>query len=124
MEHGENIELWLNIEAFDDLHDNPCLPVDSKGSGMDRMVDSVSKSRLDKILTHAGTSAQKIVASAWDPSFTCRTQSHGTPLINQINADEGRPIIAHCSFHSSFNRSVVVIGFNLAAETQGFTVNI
>jgi hypothetical protein len=63
-----------------------------------------------------------VVAFAWDPGFTCSTKQHTSPIKTQINADAGRPIIAHCSFHSSANRSVVVIGYNLLRETQGFTV--
>ncbi|XP_045206607.2 uncharacterized protein LOC123558822 [Mercenaria mercenaria] len=120
---GYNVDLWLNIEAFDALHDDPCLQVDTTGSAMDRLVNSVTKSRIDRVLTHAGSSVQKVVAFAWDPSFTCKTKAHHTPLRNLIVADSERPIIAHCSFHSSFNRSVVVMGYNLMRETQGFTID-
>lgn len=121
---GNPIDVWLNIEAYDAVHDDPCLPVDTAGSGLDRMLNRVTKSRIDRILTHAGASTQKIVSQAWDPSFTCRTKNQTTPLRNQIEADKSRPIISHCSFHSSSNRSVVVIGYNLDGETQGFTVSI
>ncbi|XP_045196918.2 uncharacterized protein LOC123551787 [Mercenaria mercenaria] len=120
---GHNVDLWLNIEAFDALHDDPCLQVDTTGSAMDRLVNSVSKARIDRVLTHAGSSVQKAIAFAWDPGFTCRTKARPTSLRNQIDTDAGRPIISHCSFHSSFNRSVVVIGYNLMGETQGFTID-
>ncbi|KAL4219147.1 hypothetical protein ACF0H5_021729 [Mactra antiquata] len=120
---GYKIDVWLNIEAYDNLHDDPCLPVDTAGSGLNRMLNRVTKSRIDRVLTHAGTTTQKIVSDAWDPCFTCSTANKTTPLKNQIMADKSRPIIAHCSLHSSYNRSVVVIGYNLYGETQGFTVD-
>ncbi|XP_052809288.1 uncharacterized protein LOC128237744 [Mya arenaria] len=116
--------LWLNIEAYDELHsDDLCLPVDRAGSGVGRMLNKITKPRVDHVLTHAGTAVQKIVSLAWDPSFTCTTKDHPYPLRSQIVSDMGRPIISRCFFHSSFNRSVVVIGYNLEGETQGFTVD-
>lgn len=121
---GYNADLWLNIEAFDALHDDPCLPVDTSSSGMGQLVNSVTKSRVDRVLTHAGSAVQKVVAFAWDPSLTCNTRQHTSPVKNQIHADSSRPIISQCFFHSSSNRSVVVIGYNLLQETQGFTVCI
>ena len=119
-----NFQLWLNIEAYDVLHDDPCLPIDRAGSGLSQMLNRVTKSRLDRVLTHTGTTVQKVVSSAWDPSFTCTTMNHSSALTNQIVADTKRPIIAHCGFHSRFNRSVVVIGYDLEQETQGFMVSI
>lgn len=104
------------------LYDDPCLPVDREGSGISRMLNRVTKTRIDRVLTHTGSAVQKIISSAWDPSFTCTTRSHSTPLTNQIAEDATRPIIAKCGFHSVSNKSVVIIGYNLAQETQAFTV--
>ena len=73
-------QLWLNIEAYDHLHTDPCLPIDLDGSGLDRMLNRVTKSRVDHVLTHTGTTVQKVVSMAWDPSFTCTTDKHRAPL--------------------------------------------
>jgi len=70
----------------------------------------------------AGAVVQKISAFAWDPDFICSTNQSQNTLTDEITSDGARPIISKCSFHSSANRSVVVIGYNLLGETQGFTV--
>ena len=119
---GTNTDLWLTIDAFEYLHDDPCLPVDRAGSGLPEMLNRVTKSRIDWALTAASWNVQKVASLAFDPGFTCRTNKHPSPLVFQIKQDKTRPIIAKCFFHSNFNRSVVVIGYNLEAETQGFTV--
>ncbi|KAH3727093.1 hypothetical protein DPMN_053019 [Dreissena polymorpha] len=118
-----SVDLWLNIEVYDVLHTDPCLPVDEQASGLDRMLNPIKKSRVDSVLTAAGTAPQKVVAMAWDPSFTCVTDSQPAPLRTQVRADMGRPVIAHCSMHSSFNRSVVVIGYNLDGLQQMYTID-
>ena len=42
---GHSFEFWLNVEAFEYLRDDPCLPVDSRGSGMAELLDRTTKSR-------------------------------------------------------------------------------
>ena len=121
---GAGVDLWLSVEAFQyqrtgvDL----CLPIDRAGSGMSQILDRVTKSRIDWALMAASWNVQKVASLAWDPCFTCRTAQHASPLAYQIKQDMNRPVIAKCFFHSNFNRSVVVIGYNLEGETQGFTV--
>ena len=119
---NKNVSLWLNIEAYEYLHDDPCLPVDTSGSGLGQMLDRITKPKVDNVLTHLGVFGEKVTAFAWDPCFTCKTNNISTSLSNQVKGDMNRPIIASCSFHSAFNRSVVVIGYNLLAETQAFKV--
>ena len=121
---GNKVDLWLFVDAFEYQRDDPCLPVDRSGSGLSEMLDRVTKSRIDWALTAASSNVQKVASFAWDPCFTCKTATYVTPLALQIKNDMNRPIIARCSFHSSANRSVVVIGYNLEGETQGFTVTI
>lgn len=115
-------DLWLLLEAEEDLIDDVCLPVDTKASGNSDPIDRTSKSRLDRSLSATGAAVQKVMAFAYDPEFTCTTKSQTVPLVEEISTDSGRPIISNCSFHSSANRSVVVIGYNLDGETQGFQV--
>ncbi|CAG2249031.1 unnamed protein product [Mytilus edulis] len=116
-------DLWLLLEAEEDLIDDVCLPVDTKASGNSDPIDRTSKSRLDRSLSATGAAVQKVMAFAYDPEFTCTTKSQTVPLVEEISTDSGRPIISNCSFHSSANRSVVVIGYNLDGETQGFQVD-
>ncbi|KAJ8315524.1 hypothetical protein KUTeg_007674 [Tegillarca granosa] len=122
---GVKVDFWFIIEAFEYLQDdeNICLPIDPAGSGSGQIMDRTVKARIDRSLTGAGTTSQKIVSFAWDPDFTCTTEAHNGSLAVQIRSDSDRPIIADCFFHSPSNKSVVVIGYNLEGETQGFTVN-
>ena len=85
-------------------------------------MNRASKSRVDNSLTAAGAAVQKVMAFAYDPEFTCTTKSDKSPLFEEIIRDFGKPIISNCSFHSSFNRSVVLIGYNFDGLTQAFTV--
>lgn len=120
--HKNTPELWLLLEAEENLQDEPCRPVDTKGSGNAELMDRTSKSRIDHSLTAAGSTVQKVLSFAYDPDFTCTTKSYNVPLTDEISHDYGRPIISNCSFHSPSNRSVVLIGYNLEGETQGFMV--
>ncbi|CAC5369975.1 unnamed protein product [Mytilus coruscus] len=122
--HNKNTsDLWLLLEAEEDLIDDVCLPVDTKASGNSDPIDRTSKSRIDRSLSATGAAVQKVMAFAYDPEFTCTTKSQTAPLVEEISTDSGRPIISNCSFHSSANKSVVVIGYNLEGETQGFQVD-
>ena len=42
---GVKFEYWLNVEAFEYLRDDPCLPLDSRGSGTAELLDRTTKSR-------------------------------------------------------------------------------
>ncbi|KAL5009525.1 hypothetical protein ScPMuIL_011830 [Solemya velum] len=116
-------QLWLSVEAFEFLRDRPCLPVDTKSSGNAEIMDRTTKSRIDMALTASSAAGQKVVSFAWDPGFTCTSASENRTLADEIRGDLQRPILANCSFHSSDNRSVVVLGYKLQGETQGFTVD-
>ncbi|XP_071113546.1 uncharacterized protein [Haliotis cracherodii] len=121
-QQGNQFEYWLNIEAFEYLRDDPCLLVDPMASGMGELLQRTTKSRIDRALTAAGASPKKIISFAWDSDFTCTTEQYKSSLEAEIRHDSSRPIIANCSFHSKNNLSVVVIGYNLEGETQGFVV--
>ncbi|KAK3577440.1 hypothetical protein CHS0354_032291 [Potamilus streckersoni] len=116
-------ELWLDIEAFENLRDDPCLPVDTSESGMGEIRDRATRYRVESALNAAGAAISKVTAFAWDPGFTCGTKRDKSNLAIEIINNINNPIISHCSFHSSFNRSVVVIGYNLEGETQGFMID-
>ncbi|XP_012936102.1 uncharacterized protein LOC106011351 [Aplysia californica] len=121
----ENIdfEFWLNLEAFEYLRDDPCLPVDPMASGMGELLNRAAKARVDRGLSVAGAFVQKVISFAWDADYTCTTHQYSKSLQEEILTDLNRPIIANCSFHSPHNLSVVLLGFNLEAETQSFTVD-
>nr|KAI8727386.1 CAunnamed protein product [Biomphalaria glabrata] len=119
---GVKFDFWLNAEAFEYLRDDPCLPVDVMASGMGELLDRTSKERLDTALSVAGAKVQKIISFAWDSDYICKTRQIKTNLNEEIMQDLQRPIIANCSFNSYQNLSVVILGFNLDAETQAFTV--
>ncbi|XP_060067521.1 uncharacterized protein LOC132547737 [Ylistrum balloti] len=116
-----SFDMWLNLEAFESLRDNPCFP--TSGSGTSISTDRVTKGRLDMALSAGAVFVQKVSVSSWDPNFTCMPKNSSSTLAQQVYNDAGRPIITRCSFHSQYNRSVVVIGFNLLGETQGFSVS-
>lgn len=112
-----SLELWLGLEAFDDLNNDPCLPL----RGMATVRDTVNKQRLDFALAQGAAGVRKVVAFSWDPDFTCTTHKHNITLSEQIVQDAKRSIIFECRFHSSQNRSVVAIGINVMGS--GFHVS-
>ncbi|ESO89240.1 hypothetical protein LOTGIDRAFT_154331 [Lottia gigantea] len=120
---GFKFQFWLNVEAFEYIRDDPCLPVDVPGSGMAELLDRTSKERIDRSLTVAGAFTQKIISFAWDSDYVCVSKKYNESLASTIRRDYGRPIISNCSFHSASNMSVVVIGYNLAGLMQKFQVN-
>ncbi|XP_033741864.1 uncharacterized protein LOC117328443 [Pecten maximus] len=120
--NNHSFDMWLNVEAFESLRDNPCLP--TSGSGISVSTDRVTKDRLDMALSAGAVFVQKVAVSAWDPYFTCTPKNSSSTLAQQVYNDAGRPIITHCSFHNQYNRSVVIIGFSLEGLTQAFTASI
>ncbi|XP_076466898.1 uncharacterized protein LOC143298095 isoform X2 [Babylonia areolata] len=117
-------DLWLSVEAFEYLRDDPCLPVDPGASGLGQMMNRASKGRVDRALSAASVRVQKVAAMAWDPDLTCTTRRYpAASLAAQIRTSARNPLIAGCSFHSPANRSVVVIGYNLEGMGQSFEVN-
>lgn len=112
-----NLELWLGLEAFNDLNDDPCIPLAEYAA----VRDTVDKRRLDFALAQGAAHVRKVIAFSWDPDFTCTTQKHNHTLSEQIVLDAMRPVIVECRFHSSQNRSVVAIGINTMGS--GFYVS-
>lgn len=83
-------------------------------SGMDRKVQRVHKDRLDRaIAAVSSTAVNRISAFAWDPLFICK-EGGDMSLVEEILANPGQPIISECRLHSQTNRSIVLIGYNLA----------
>ena len=112
------------MEAFEFVRDDPCLPVDPAGSGMAELLDRTTKSRIDWALTAAGSRPQKIITFAWDSDYICTTKKYHGTLAGEIRRDNNRPIISECRWHNANNMSVVVLGYNLLAETQAFEVRV
>ena len=93
-------------------------------TGMNRKVEPVFKSHLDRALTHVGSLVNKVAAFAWDPLFTCKERPSDISLAEQIKNDYQRPIISECRFHSPQNQSIVVLGFHIDGPlTQPFQVS-
>ncbi|XP_062601757.1 uncharacterized protein LOC134263430 [Saccostrea cucullata] len=113
------LELWLGLEAFDDLNDDPCIPLTSYSKTS--VMDTVNKKRLDFALSQGAAKVQKVIAFSWDPDFTCTTKRHNVTLSDSIIQDAKRPIIFECRFHSPQNASVVVIGINIMGS--GFQID-
>ena len=44
-QHNVSFEFWLNVEAFEYLRDDPCLPVDPASSGMGELLNRAAKAR-------------------------------------------------------------------------------
>jgi hypothetical protein len=116
---GSKFELWLGLDAYDDNDDAPCVSALKRYNDK----DTVDKSRMDLALSHAGFTVHKVMAFSWDPYFTCTTIKSNNTLAKAILNDHGRPLVVDCRFHSPYNRSVVILGINLGALQQGFTVS-
>eukprot|EP01105_Mastigella_eilhardi_P021192 TRINITY_DN5108_c0_g1_i1.p1 TRINITY_DN5108_c0_g1~~TRINITY_DN5108_c0_g1_i1.p1 ORF type:complete len:575 (+),score=149.30 TRINITY_DN5108_c0_g1_i1:73-1725(+) len=109
-------ELWLNLEAFEYLRDQPCLPVDTTGNGMSELIDRTSKQRIDWGLAVAGARPTKMISFAWDADYLCTDGGYKLSLSDEIKQDWDRPII------SLWDGAKTVLGFNIA--TAGITFNI
>nr|KAG5710941.1 hypothetical protein BaRGS_013675 [Batillaria attramentaria] len=116
--NSDQLELWLNVEAFEYLRDDPCLPVDPASSGMGEILNRASKNRVDKALTAASVRVQKVISFAWDSDYTCTTNQYRWSLAQEIRADLDKEIIASCSFHSPANKSIVLIGYNVGGHVE------
>ncbi|XP_061177177.1 uncharacterized protein LOC133185900 [Saccostrea echinata] len=115
----KTLELWLGVEAFDDLNDDPCIPLTSYSKNS--VMDNVNKRRLDFALSQGAAKVQKVIAFSWDPDFTCTTKRHNVTLSDGIIQDAKRPVIFECRFHSPQNASVVMIGINIMGS--GFHID-
>ncbi|XP_013421587.1 uncharacterized protein LOC106181681 [Lingula anatina] len=113
-------ELWLVVQAFDDLGGGCPIDVNFSGSDIPSKAVPVDKSRVDWAISSAGASVQKIAVIAWDDLYTYTDKEHSKSLSQQIKEDLKRPILSYCNFHNSRNLSVVVIGYNLEGMTQPF----
>ncbi|XP_041350900.1 uncharacterized protein LOC121369889 [Gigantopelta aegis] len=120
---GLIFEYWLNIEAFEYLRSDPCLPVDVKASAMSELLQRSTKFRMDRGLQAAGSTAKKVISFAWDSDFVCTTNQHKYSLASEIIDNYNQPIISNCSFHNSFNLSVVIIGYSLVGMYDQFTID-
>lgn len=91
---GDNApELWLNVEAFEYLRDDPCLPVDTVGNGMAELLDRSNKQRIDWALQSESAYVSGIISFAWNSDYTCVTSKYDTPIYREILNDGNRPII-------------------------------
>ena len=54
---GNDVDLWLVVEAYEYLRDDPCLPVDVAGSGNDQILNRASKARVDWAIASASKSS-------------------------------------------------------------------
>lgn len=121
---GHSFQFWLNVESFEYLRNDPCLPIDTKGSGMAELIDRSTKSRIDWAISVAGSRVNKIITVAWDSDWTCTTVNNPKSLTQEVENDLLRPIISECRWHSKGNMSIVIIGFNLLGLTQKLHVSI
>ncbi|XP_069126855.1 uncharacterized protein [Argopecten irradians] len=111
-----SFDMWLNIDAFESLRENPCFPTSVPGVSIS--MDRATKGRLDMALSAGAVYVQKVAVSDWDPYFTCIPKNMSSTLAQQVYHDAGRPIIGHCSFHNRYNWSVVIIGFHVGGLTE------
>ena len=116
---NNSYDIWLGVEAFEDLTDEPCL---SPTASNLRSINKASFGRVQRGIEAASGFVQKVAAVAWDPDFTCRTKSSNQSLADEIKANTQQTMITQCFLHSSKNRSVVVTGYNFALVTSDFVV--
>eukprot|EP00823_Brevimastigomonas_motovehiculus_P008144 TRINITY_DN7416_c0_g1_i1.p1 TRINITY_DN7416_c0_g1~~TRINITY_DN7416_c0_g1_i1.p1 ORF type:complete len:572 (-),score=55.06 TRINITY_DN7416_c0_g1_i1:148-1863(-) len=120
---GVNVELWLNVEAFEYLRtkENSCEPVDEMGNGMAEIMDRTSKSRLDWALTTQSSKVSHIMTWTWDWDFTCVPSAWKQALTDDVLEDWDRPIVnwaVHVSgSDDNGDAKFEVHGFSIAKST-------
>ena len=114
-------DLWLGLDTFENLADDPCLTL-STGSVPANAINRPTLDRIQRGLEAGSSFVQKVAAFSWD-SFTCKTNSSNKTIAEEIRANSKTLLMTKCFMHSASNRSVVIIGYNLAGQlTQKFQV--
>ncbi len=108
---GESIsvELWANLEAFENLTAAPC--------GFSWALQRTDKARLDWALTMAGAQPSRTISFMWDAYYTCTDGGSEPPLHEQITTDGDRPIAAYGRLEGN---SIVLRGYHLAVADTTF----
>ena len=73
-------------------------------------------------MSAAGLFPQKVVATAWDPGFTCVPRGYNTTLYEDIVKDYARTIVSSCGWHSKQNMSIVLIGYGVGGGNTVRTI--
>jgi hypothetical protein len=88
-----SVELWANIEAFENVQNAPCT--------FSWALERTDKARLDWALTHAGAQATRIISFMWDGYYTCTDGGFSMPLWAEIAGDGARPIASQARIEGS-----------------------
>lgn len=91
--------------------------------GMDRKVQRVHKSRLDKAIESVGAQVNLLTAFAWDPLFTCKEGQKQSLYEEILYSTNKSPLISKCNFAkvSERNTTIEVLGYYL--DTSGVHVS-
>jgi hypothetical protein len=110
-QEGTNVELWANVEAFEQDNENPSF-VACTGD-----LSQTSKSRMDRAITFVGGTADRVISFMYDPLFLCDNR-FGTSLLQAIRNDYERPVVMDAFFWDSPGNGVAVRGHRLAWGTE------
>jgi hypothetical protein len=78
---GRNVELWMNLEAFEQTHVNPCDVL----SGTDR-TNASRVVRSWELVKNSTASIDKLISYMWDPFFTCVPKGYNSSLHEELLA--------------------------------------
>lgn len=100
---GIVVDLWANLEAFENLTAAPC--------GYSWALERTDKPRLDLAVTMAGAQPSHVISFMWDAYYWCTEGSSVPALRDQILSDGARPIASGARIDGA---SLVVQGYHLA----------
>ncbi|HDS1301584.1 MULTISPECIES: DUF4434 domain-containing protein [Stenotrophomonas maltophilia group] len=109
---NRRVELWANIEAFEEDTESP----DYAGCSYISL-SRTTKERMDRALTFVAGRVDKVISFMYDPLFTC-TDRFGLPLHQAIAADHDRPVITDAFFWDAPSTGMVVNGHGIGAGTE------
>ncbi|MGG6345161.1 DUF4434 domain-containing protein [Stenotrophomonas indicatrix] len=109
---GRRVDLWANLEAFEEDTDSPNYTGCSFVS-----LSRTTKARMDRALTFVTSRADRVISFMYDPLFTC-SERFGLPLSEAIAADHDRPVVTDAFFWDSPTTGLVVNGHGISSGTE------
>lgn len=114
--------LWLNVEAFEYLRNDPCKPLDKMGNAMGELLNRSFKKRIDRSIATQSGYVSSIVSFAWDSDFVCLTKEYNLTIAQDIRDDWERPIVNQAEFDNGQCGVLLVRGFNIVQSSTKFKV--
>ena len=113
---GIQVELWANIEAFEEDKKNSTY----RGCAYSSL-SQTNKKRLDRAITFSA-GMKKIASFMYDPLFTCKDR-YGVSLLDQIKSDYDRPVITQANITSGRSSYLLLKGYYLGTPGTQFRIS-